>query len=492
MSTLSPSLLPLTSIDREITIMEHSAEQADGLLRQPSSHLSDYSLNSNPTLVASPSSPPLHRPGHLRGNSVIEEDASDRAACVSQPDGHGLEISSLNEPKRGSITRKPVESKSSSVIPGSADLLLSPMSAYRSGEDRFDDDQEENLRSDFSPSSHQPFTPNSDQEPLRKSFPPTEVDFECRMKKRPESGRGSWLAVSILILSIYSTIFSGIWLLIAIIRPRYGRTVSRGGLHFTTATTLYAAFAKSIELSFVTVFVAFVGQALSKRARFQLKGVTIAEMSMRSWVMQPGTMISRWESVRYAAATRLGVFALLVALTAMIYTTASDALVTPVLQFGKTENRLMYGKVSTSFANTNYIMQHCNTPIPRATDSDNGRTCIQIEHAGQAYHNYMQYLTIWVDDINSGNTSSNMIQRPDPVGMVRILLISTGNQTAINALGAKARCHARPVSSSQFEHANRFADFKFCAALRQYDSERKLDKHTEHESPFAAIRENCQ
>ena len=232
MSTLSPSLLPLTSIDREITIMEHSAEQADGLLRQPSSHLSDYSLNSNSTLVASPSSPPLHRPGHLRGNSVIEEDASDRAACVSQPDGHGLEISSLNEPKRGSITRKPVESKSSSVIPGSADLLLSPMSAYRSGEDRFDDDQEENLRSDFSPSSHQPFTPNSDQEPLRKSFPPTEVDFECRMKKRPESGRGSWLAVSILILSIYSTIFSGIWLLIAIIRPRYGRTVSRGGIAF--------------------------------------------------------------------------------------------------------------------------------------------------------------------------------------------------------------------------------------------------------------------
>lgn len=241
------------------------------------------------------------------------------------------------------------------------------------------------------------------------------------MKRWPESGRGSWLAVSILVPSIYSTVLSGIWVLIAIIKPRYGHTVSKtGGLPITTASTLYAAFAKSIELSFVTVFVAFIGQALSRRARFQPKGVTIAEMSMRSWVMQPGTMISRWESVRFAATTRLGVFSLLVALMAMVYTTASDALVTPVLRFGKTEDRLMYGKVSTSFANTSYIETHCNTPILPATDPvDYGTTCIQIKHAGQAYHNYMQYLTTWVDNTNSGNTSSNITHRPDPVGMVK-------------------------------------------------------------------------
>ena len=397
--------------------MEHTSDQADGLLRQPSSHLSDYSLNSNSTLVTSPSSSTLHRHGHHRADSTHERDASDHGAGVSQQDGHGLGITNLNERKKVSISRKPVVSAN----PGSADSLLPPMSAYGSGEDRVDQEQEEIFPSVSNTSSHQPFTANSDREPLHKSFPATEANFECRMKRWPESGRGSWLAVSILVLSIYSTVLSGIWVLIAIIKPRYGHTVSKtGGLPISTASTLYAAFAKSIELSFVTVFVAFIGQALSRRARFQPEGVTIAEMSMRSWVMQPGTMISRWESVRFAATTRLGVFSLLVALMAMVYTTASDALVTPVLRFGKTEDRLMYGKVSTSFANTSYIETHCNTPISPATDPvDYGTTCIQIEHAGQAYHNYMQYLTTWVDNTNSGNTSSNITHRPDPVGMVK-------------------------------------------------------------------------
>ena len=416
--------------------MEHTSDQADGLLRQPSSHLSECSINSNSTLVDSPSSPPLLRHGYRRANSTFEEDSLDHEADKSQHDGHGLGISYLNEHKRVSTARKPVASKGS---PGSVDLLLSPMSAYRSGEDRFDDDREETLHSGSNLSSHQPFTPNSDCEPLRKSFAPAGADFECRMRRPPQKDRSSWLAISILGLSIYSTVFSGAWLLIAIMKIRYGSTVStKGALPITTASVLYAAFAKSIELSFVTVFVAFVGQALSRRARFQPKGVTIAEMSMRSWVMQPGTMISHWESVRYAAATKLGVFSLLVALMAMVYTTASDALVTPVLKFGATESRIMYGRVSTSFANTNYIQNHCNTPIQGTMDPDNnGKTCIQIEHSGQAYHNYMQYLTTWVDNISSKNTSDNLGKRPDGVGMVRIIFISTGGSGRKKCLGTK-------------------------------------------------------
>lgn len=274
-------------------IMEHKSDQAATLLRQPSSHLSDYSLNSNSTLVTSPSSPPLHRPGYRRAGSVIVEVTSSYEAGVPQQHGHGLGISGLSEQKRESITGKPITSKSISVNPGSADLLLSPMSTYRTGEDGFDDEQEGNLHSDPNLSSHQPFTANSDREPLQKRLSPTEVDFECRMKNRPRSGRTSWLAVSIIILAIYSTVFSGIWLIIATMKLQYGRTVSRGGVPFSTASTLYAAFAKSIELSFVTVFVAFIGQVLSKRALLQPRGVTMAEMTMRSWVMQPGSYTSQ-------------------------------------------------------------------------------------------------------------------------------------------------------------------------------------------------------
>ena len=425
--------------------MEYTSDQSDGLLRQASSHLSECSINSNSTLVDSPSSPPLLRHGYRRANSSIEEDSWVHGADKPQHDGHGLGISYPNEHKRVPTARKPVASKGS---PGSVDLLLSPMSAYRSGEDRFDDDREETLHSGSNLSLHQPFTPNSDCEPLRQSLAPARADFECRMRRPPQKDRSSWLAISILGLSIYSTVFSGAWLLIAIMRLRYGSTVSKkGGLPITTASVLCAAFAKSIELSFVTVCVAFVGQALSRRARFQPKGVTIAEMSMRSWIMQPGTMISHWESVRYAAATRLGVFSLLVALMAMVYTTASDALVTPVLKFGAAESRIMYGNVSTSFANTNYIQDHCNTPISGAMDPDNnGKTCIQIEHSGQAYHNYMQYLTTWVDNISSKNTSVNLGNRPDPVGMVRDYIIASAIQFARNVIGRRRSFwHAKAV-----------------------------------------------
>ena len=135
-------------------------------------------------------------------------------------------------------------------------------------------------------------------------------------------------------------------------------------------------------------------------------------------------MISHWESVRYAGKTVLGVATLLATLMAILYTTASDALVAPVLRFGKPHHRLIYGKVSTSFANSQYIMDQCKTPISQSMDPEySGQTCISIEHPGQAYHNYMQYMTTWVDNIDSGNGSDDLNYRPAPVGMVSIFAI---------------------------------------------------------------------
>jgi hypothetical protein len=48
--------------------------------------------------------------------------------------------------------------------------------------------------------------------------------------------------------------------------------------------------AKLIELSFVTAFVAFLGQVLSRRAfmKDHGRGVTLSELSMWRWVVQPG------------------------------------------------------------------------------------------------------------------------------------------------------------------------------------------------------------
>ena len=134
--------------------------------------------------------------------------------------------------------------------------------------------------------------------------------------------------MTLIFLALYSTIFSGIWLVLALKKHRFGKRISTsGGMPPGTATLLFAGFAKSIELSFVTVFVAFLGQVLSRRAFMKdSKGINISEMTMRSWVMQPGMMITHWETIWHAGVSYLGAIAVVGALVAMLYTTASDGL----------------------------------------------------------------------------------------------------------------------------------------------------------------------
>ncbi|KAK3176118.1 hypothetical protein OEA41_007440 [Lepraria neglecta] len=120
----------------------------------------------------------------------------------------------------------------------------------------------------------------------------------------------------------------GIWFFTAAIKPHYGQIIRPNGpLPLYTASWLVAAFAKSIELTFVTVSVAFLGQMLSRRAfKSKSNGITIADMQIRAWVLQPGTLFTSIATVRYAALTLLGAAALTAAILAMLYTTASDAL----------------------------------------------------------------------------------------------------------------------------------------------------------------------
>ena len=193
----------------------------------------------------------------------------------------------------------------------------------------------------------------------------------CKSKEELHHGKGNWLAISVMILSVYSTMLSALWFGVAIARPRYRHGIAHNGrMSPATATLVAAAIAKSIELSFVTVFVTFLGQVLSRRALVRRsKGITISEMSMRSWVMQPGTMITHWQTVRYAALTFLGVIALLGSLVSMLYTTASESLVAPKIKMGSLEPRTLYGRVATTFANDKYIQKNCKTPISDCTYS---------------------------------------------------------------------------------------------------------------------------
>ena len=241
----------------------------------------------------------------------------------------------------------------------------------------------------------------------------------CKTRRHFHHPRSDYLSVTILILSVFSTVFSAIWLGVALAKPRYGRYVTENGhLPPSTASLLTAAFAKLIELSFVTVFVSVLGQILSRRAFVkQSRGVTIAEMQMRTWVMQPGTMITHRETVQYAACSVLGGIALVTALMAMLYTTASDALVQPKLKFGRLQTKDMWGQVTARFGYEEfYESNFCQTPISNVTDLDSGPTCMQIQYSGQAYHSYGQYLSTWSDAIKANNGSLDETKRPQPVG----------------------------------------------------------------------------
>lgn len=95
-------------------------------------------------------------------------------------------------------------------------------------------------------------------------------------------------------------------------------------------------------------------------------------------------MITNPKILRKAAWSILGGITLVAAFVAMFYTTASDAIVSPSLQWGKWERAVMKGLVETSYGNTYYVKKTCHTPISTAIDSEySASTCVDMDHAGE-------------------------------------------------------------------------------------------------------------
>ncbi|EDN91009.1 hypothetical protein SS1G_00409 [Sclerotinia sclerotiorum 1980 UF-70] len=150
-------------------------------------------------------------------------------------------------------------------------------------------------------------------------------------------------------------------------------------------------------------------------------GVTVAELTMRNWVIQPGFMLTNPKILRRAAMSILGGITLTAAFVAMFYTTASDAIVSPSLQFGKWESVVMKGLVKTSYGNPTYVGQNCQTPISTAMDQlYSASTCVDIDHAGEAYHNFLEYLRTWAEIAAPGgkSNSSELAHRPNVTAML--------------------------------------------------------------------------
>jgi hypothetical protein len=337
------------------------------------------------------------------------------------------------------MKRTPVGSKrgSEQTTPDTGKTLFSPAStAALSGSTRFGGDSFEDVDVSYGASPQlgkQSYsslnsinTPSvshtSERTLLRKSASEQYKDFSprhvCSSAKHFRRGMNNWLAITIIVLSLFSTFFSGAFLVIALNGPRYDIIGKNGTLTISSAAFLTSFFAKMIELSFVTVVVAFIGQSLARKAykKEVQSGVTLAEISMRSWIVQPGTMFTHWESVRYAAPTWLGLIALISAIMAMLYTSAATALVQPQLKFSGWDRRALQGPVMASFANSPYLEKICKTPITYIQDggdtADTEQTCISNEHAAQAFHNYFHWIGHWTDVAFSGNGTRDLSTRP--------------------------------------------------------------------------------
>ena len=76
----------------------------------------------------------------------------------------------------------------------------------------------------------------------------------------------------------------------------------------------------------------------------------------------------------------------------------------------------MRGRVSVTYAYPFYAAKHCQTPI-QSDPTYGGTTCLQIDYAGQSFHNYAQYLASWSNNTNTGtNLASDQRARPNAVG----------------------------------------------------------------------------
>ncbi|KAI1350841.1 hypothetical protein F5Y01DRAFT_137005 [Xylaria sp. FL0043] len=350
-----------------------------------------------PSYSATPQNALSHSPSARSAQTVTSIDPSEmegQPSLLSTPSGSAqsiLAVSNVNA------------MRSASIMPAHPGAESVPMSAMYNPTP-----SQTTMVSDDEVNDHDDDARNYLPEHANQHSP-----SECHSRQDVYIQRWSWLYATLIFLSLYSTVFSGIWLGASILQPRYGRIVSTGAgwrVSPPTATLLATLFAKTIELSFVTVFVAVLGQVLTRRAFSRLsRGVTLAEMTMRNWVIQPGSLITHWNGIPYAATTFLGALTLSATICSLFYTTASDAMVSPKLSTSAWKMRDLHGPVKVSYANPYYIKNNCQTPL-RDIDLVSGpEGCLDVSFSGQSYTSLTTYLAEWDEVRNKNNSTMNRL-----------------------------------------------------------------------------------
>lgn len=254
--------------------------------------------------------------------------------------------------------------------------------------------------------------------------------FNCPPRKEVYTS-SHWYTFAVIFLAIYATVMAFVYVVISLIRPSWGFLRTDATVWSpSTATLLCTLVARTIDGAFISIMVVFVGQVLSRRAiASDSRGMTIAEMSMRDWIVQPTMLFTNPRSFRYAGASFLGTISFVAAITAYIYTTATSALVSPVLLYDGAKTKLMYGDVLTSYGDVQYIAANCKTPITTSQDPANSAlTCLNIELSGQGYTNLNGFMENWSNEATNGSDLLKWMEnRPIPTSNLYQNTTAIGN-----------------------------------------------------------------
>ncbi|KAK2746651.1 hypothetical protein FQN57_002995 [Myotisia sp. PD_48] len=167
-------------------------------------------------------------------------------------------------------------------------------------------------------------------------------------------------------------------------------------------------------------------------------GFTIADMSMRTWVLQPGTLITHWGTVKYAALSVHGISAPIVTFVSLCYTTAADVLVSPKLKFTSGRIATLFGLIIHRFEGLLFYRYNCETPMPDETQSSTfGHFhCTQFSFSRRVFPSYDTYLSNWAQAVATGGTGTSMRDRPLPVGTWYSNTTVTGSWVEIHDMAA--------------------------------------------------------
>lgn len=218
---------------------------------------------------------------------------------------------------------------------------------------------------------------------------------ECPTRRDLRTSRFTWLNGMILFICSVSTGLSAVFVLLALRGQRYGDYIGNhihAKMSISTAILWTSVVAKTIELSFVTGFLAFLGQVFSRRAYMDgnRKGVNLAELTMWRWVVQPGSVLTQFEIAKYSGLTSLGILTLISTVLSTLYVTAATALVQPMSKQSDWHSKTMVGSVQAEAANVRYLQSLCQ--IPTLDEEYGANSCLEIEHAGRSNYNLATFL----------------------------------------------------------------------------------------------------